>query len=77
MDSQTAAQWIALGGASLLLIFLLRFGANYQNVMTRGTWERIKSLEATVERLDKELWAERQRCDELARRLARIEKDTS
>jgi len=76
MDSQTTAQWIALGGATLLLVFLLRFAAAYQGVMTAGRDKRIKDLEVTVERLDKELWAERQRCDDLARRLGHIERKT-
>ena len=74
LNSQNTGQWIALGGATFLLLFLLRFAANYQSVMTSGAYRRIKDLEQTVERLDKELWAERQRCDDLARRLANIER---
>jgi predicted oxidoreductase len=74
MESQAAAQWVALGGATLLLIWLLRFAAKYQSIMTSGAYRRITALEQTVERLDQELWAERKRCDDLMFRVAVLQR---
>lgn len=72
-DPQTVGQWIAVGGVTVLLVWLLRFAATYQSVMTKGAYERIRDLEATVDRLDDDLLAERKRCDELAARVWQLE----
>jgi hypothetical protein len=73
-------QWIGLGGATALLIWLLKFASDYQSTMTKGAFDRIESLEKSIERLDLAvengriaLENERKRCDELASRLHQLE----
>jgi len=66
-------QWVALGGATALLIWLLKFAADYQSTMTKGAFDRIEQLEKAIDRLDLALAAERARCDALADRLHRLE----
>lgn len=72
MDPSSAAQWVAVGGATVLLVWLLRFAATYQSVMTRGAYARIQDLEATVARIDADLVRERARCDGLADQVAEL-----
>lgn len=66
-------QWVALGGATALLVWLLKFAAAYQQTMTSGAFARIEQLELSIVRLDAALTAERARCDGLAARLHALE----
>jgi hypothetical protein len=73
-------QWIGLTGATALLVWLLKFAAAYQAAMTKGAFDRIELLEKSIERLDlavengrMALEKERERCDELAARLHKLE----
>jgi hypothetical protein len=71
--TSNVTQWVGLTGATALLIWLLKFARDYQLTMTEGAFARIEKLEQSIERLDLALDKERERCDELAERLHKLE----